>query len=480
MALTLRALVANRALGLTVLAGAGGIDREITWVHPTELPDPSEFLDGGELLLTTGLAFEHGRAADYVRGLVGARASGLGFGIGLSHDAVPPSLIEAAEAAGLPLLEVPVPTPFIAITKAVSAALAAEQYESLVRTGRAQQELTRTALRRSGPGALVRKLAQLVDAWVLLLDGTGAVREAAPASARSFAEPLRSELPRGGSRLATVAGQEVVVQPLGTRTRGYLAVGAATRLDAAAQHVVTTATALLSLAQERDRARGDTVRGLRSGLFDLLLDGRTDLALRTLRTVFGAAPALPCPVVVLVGSARARAFAVDVLESEHERTFFAEHGDVLVVLGEDPAVLTLPERVSGLHAGLSSSSVDVETAYEQARQAAEAARAADKPMVRFAEHAGSGVLGLVEPHAARAFAEELLAPLRQHDRTGRGELLASLRCWLEHNGHWDAAAARLGVHRHTLRNRITRVAELTGRDLDSPGVRAELWLALQV
>jgi purine catabolism regulator len=50
--------------------------------------------------------------------------------------------------------------------------------------------------------------------------------------------------------------------------------------------------------------------------------------------------------------------------------------------------------------------------------------------------------------------------------------------WLAAHGQWEAAAGRLGVHRHTLRKRIRRAAELLDRDLDSPGVRAELWLAL--
>jgi purine catabolism regulator len=88
-------------------------------------------------------------------------------------------------------------------------------------------------------------------------------------------------------------------------------------------------------------------------------------------------------------------------------------------------------------------------------------------------------VSLLDPAVARAFARGLLGPLREHDRTGRGDLVASLRRWLEHHGHWDTAATRLGVHRHTLRNRITKVEDLLGRDLDSPGVRAELWVALQ-
>ena len=86
----------------------------------------------------------------------------------------------------------------------------------------------------------------------------------------------------------------------------------------------------------------------------------------------------------------------------------------------------------------------------------------------------------LESRAGRAFADSLLAPLVEHDRAGRGDLVASLRAWLAHHGQWDPAAAALGVHRHTLRRRMGLVGQLLGRDLDSPTVRSELWLALEV
>ncbi|MEU6646550.1 PucR family transcriptional regulator [Saccharomonospora sp. NPDC046836] len=477
VALTLRGLVAQRSLGLRVLAGHTALDTEISWVHPTELADPTAFLDGGELLLTTGLALDEEPPVDYVGRLVSKGVAGVGFGIGLSHDTVPAGLVAAADAAGLPLLEVAVPTPFIAITRAVSSALAADRYAALVRTGRGQQELTRTALRRRGPGALVRKLAQLIDGWVLLLDGVGTVREAAPAAATALGGQVRAELDRvrSGARVVTVDGAEAVLQALGTRARGFLAVGRPSRLDAADQHIVATAAALLSLSLERDRTQGAALRGLRTGLLELLLAGRTELALGTIERVFGAAPAAPWPVVVFTGAAQARATAVDVLETEGEPVFFAELAGAVIVLGETPAVTQLPNRIPGLHAGISAPTVDTGSGYRQALRAAEAAHARRVPLVRFADHAAGGLLGLLDPQTARAFADDLLAPLR-----GRGELETSLRCWLAHNGQWDGAATRLGVHRHTLRNRMAKVSELLDRDLDSPGVRAELWLALQV
>ncbi|MFB9568324.1 PucR family transcriptional regulator ligand-binding domain-containing protein, partial [Saccharopolyspora hordei] len=145
MPLTLRDLVADPELGLAVRAGDRVLDRPVTWVHTSELTDPSPFLEGGELLLTTGLALRRADCAGLVDALTSVGAAGLGFGVGLSHREVPAELVAAAERAGLPLLEVPRPTPFIAISKAVSRTLAADEYASLRRTSRAQHELAQAA-----------------------------------------------------------------------------------------------------------------------------------------------------------------------------------------------------------------------------------------------------------------------------------------------------------------------------------------------
>ena len=55
MPLTLRDLVSTPELGLRLLAEGPDVDRPVTWVHVSELRDPTPFLSGGELLLTTGL-----------------------------------------------------------------------------------------------------------------------------------------------------------------------------------------------------------------------------------------------------------------------------------------------------------------------------------------------------------------------------------------------------------------------------------------
>ena len=86
---------------------------------------------------------------------------------------------------------------------------------------------------------------------------------------------------------------------------------------------------------------------------------------------------------------------------------------------------------------------------------------------------------MAEPDALRAFADALLAPLDTYDREQHGDLLGSLQAFLQHNARWEAAAAALYVHRHTLRYRIRKVEELTGRDLGNSFDRMEFWLALR-
>ena len=93
----------------------------------TEQEDPQRFLNGGELVLTTGHApAQRPEQRRFVRQVQRAGAVGIGFGIGLTHDAVPPALIAEANRWGLPVVEVPYETPFIAIGKLVADAQSAD------------------------------------------------------------------------------------------------------------------------------------------------------------------------------------------------------------------------------------------------------------------------------------------------------------------------------------------------------------------
>ena len=227
MPVTVASLVGTASLELTLHTRTAVVDRPVSWVHVSELADPTPFLEGGELLLTTGLALpsDDEGTRDYVRRLAGAGVVALGLGTGLSHAAVPERLVAAADAHALAVLEVPRATPFIAISRAVSAALAAEEYAAVARTSTVQQELTRAAVAPGAPATVVDRLARHLGGWALLVDAAGSPLEAAPHSARGRAgdlaaavDRLRGTRPPAGAAL-TRPGESVLLQSLGTGSR---------------------------------------------------------------------------------------------------------------------------------------------------------------------------------------------------------------------------------------------------------------------
>ncbi|MDA0637948.1 helix-turn-helix domain-containing protein, partial [Nonomuraea sp. MCN248] len=274
-------------------------------------------------------------------------------------------------------------------------------------------------------------------------------------------------------------GENVVVQPVGggSRPRGFFAVGTVRAFTPVSHTVVNAAGSLLTLAFEQGSAQLEGGRRVRDAVLRLLLTGATEEA----RGVLGPlGPGLPGEPFVVVAAGE------DSLEQLEPVAFTARHavadappsgaGTVVVALVAPDAADRAARAVSG-GAGISAP-----CAYRELRAGVEqAARAYGRGggrVLRFDELAGQGLMALVDPDAARAFAAALLAPLSAYG--SRADLVDSLRAYLESNGHWDAAAQRLGVHRHTLRYRMRRVADLLGRDLDDPGVRAELWFALEV
>lgn len=498
MPVTVADLIAQPELGLRLLSASAQVDQPLSWVHVSELDDPTPFLEGGELLLTTGLALHPGEAADqYVRRLTRAGVAALGFGIGVGQDVVPTALVVAAEDAGLPLLEVPHGTPFIAISRGVSAALAADEYAAVARAATTQQELTRAALASGAPAAVLHRLARSVGGWALLLDALGAPLEAAPRAAARRAPALQSELNRlrvmraPASAALSDPEQTVLVQSLGTgaRTRGFLAVGRTGPLPPADRHVVNAAALLLTLRMEQSRALDSATAALRAALLRLLLAGEERTVAAVAHELGQQLPAEPLHVIAVLGSEEQRAAAVDVAADaaahEHAPLFSAELDGALIVLvsaeGPLPARLgVLAARVRGAAIGSSRQEgwARLADGVRQAQQAAEYGRGREGGIVGFTELAVPGLAGLLDPTATRGFADALLAPLIAADRAGAGDLVRSVRVWLAHHGQWEPAAAQLGVHRHTLRKRVHRAADLLGRDLDSPGVRAEVWIAL--
>jgi purine catabolism regulator len=151
-------LAAVRRADPHVLAGAGHLDRRVRWVHVSEVADIAHLLEGGELILTTGIALPDSRAAlaHYIEDLSAAGVSGLAVELGRRYrDALPADLVAAAERSGLPLIELRRETPFVATTQAVHTLILDVRMQELIASDEAHRAFTQLSISGQGPQQVV-------------------------------------------------------------------------------------------------------------------------------------------------------------------------------------------------------------------------------------------------------------------------------------------------------------------------------------
>jgi purine catabolism regulator len=505
VALTVGDILNVPGLALRLVAGEAGVGRPVRWVHISELEDPTPWLKGGEILLSTGggIGGTPAKQRAYLQRLADAHLAGLGFGLGFGHDKVPRALASAADRIGFPLFEVPYPVPFIAITEAVFTRLLSEQYDMLQRAVDAEHVLTRAVMEGGGTEGIAASLAGVTRGWVLLLDLHGMPLAATSAAARQRAarvwDELRTSRPEGTGFSLTLVdhGHSVWIQPVGPqgRVEAFLAVGTSEPLSPVDRIVAGHALSLFAIELAKSRAVAEAERRLQGDFFGALAAGTLppgEAARGLARFGFPRDGRLTVLALETSGDPGALAYAAEDHLSRAGGPYLVSNGDgevdVLLPADAPPDVRALRAAVAerfgseDVRIGAGGAALPSETprSLREARYALEVCRLEGWDAAGF-EDLGTYrlLLTMADPDALRAFADSMLAPLDAYDREHGGELHASLRAFLQHNARWEAAAAELYVHRHTLRYRMRKVEELTGRDLASSFDRMEFWLALR-
>jgi purine catabolism regulator len=509
--LTVQSLVEE--MGLELVSGDEAAGTPVRWVHITELPDPTPWLSGGELILTTGLQLaEEADQRAFVRRLVEHHLAGLGFATGLNHDALPEPMVDEARKAGFPLFEVPYRMPFIAITEKAFTRLVNEQYEVLQRSLAAQKRLERLVLEERGLAEIVRALATTIGGSVLVLDARGEVTAGAafrrefPAAALAAVQTTVVE--RSGDPGATafspdhpeVAGRAhalpVALHSRGGPTAWLVAARDAGGLGDFERLILQQAATVVALELMRQRTMRDTERRLARDILAEAVEGRLDPGDLSARLrPFG-----------LDGEAAALVFALDEprqAEADLDRALADDGIGALVATRDnllcavvdcsrhEPVELArdlrsrLLERHGGVRAAASRPAPveAIRRSFHEARCALEAAAIANGSAPEVASYRDLGafnlLLSLQDEDALRLYCDSVLGPLEEGEGEYGEELVRSLEAFIEQNGQWERAARQLYCHRHTLRYRIRRIEQLTGRDLGNARDRIEFWLALR-
>jgi purine catabolism regulator len=500
-------------LGLKVCAGVNGAgEREIRWVHITELLDPTPWLSGGELLLTTGIRV--GTADEqrkFIRLLVDAGVAGLGFGTGFDHAKVPKALRAEAEAKDFPVFEVPYEMPFIAITEAAFSRLVNEQYDVLSRGIAINERLERLVLQGGGLDEIAREIAAAIGGSSVVLDSRSEVLASGGRrlpeylldAIRSEVQPRRTAAAPFVPNRSDLRGRALAhpVSPRAGAAEAWLVVVRRSgELGDFERLCVQQAAIVVALELMRDRVARETERRLSGEVLAATLSGR--LApddIRDRLAPFGIGERAVVMAFELGDAAAAEPTLAEHLSSQNRAALVAPHAagrrELLcaVVDGakDDPLDLAsqarvVLESVHGPTRAATSRSMPTERvrhSFHEARCALEATGFADGAAPEVASHRDLGaftlLLSVQDAEALRLYCESVLGPIEDSDERYAGELLRSLEAYIDRNGHWERAAGDCYCHRHTLRYRIKRIEELTGRDLSRANDRVELWLALR-
>jgi purine catabolism regulator len=506
--------------GLELAAGAASAERPIRWVHISELEDPTQWLSGGEILLTTGIPLTSpARQRRYVSKLAEHGVAGLGFGTGLTHKRLPKAVIGEAEERGLPLFEVPYEMPFIAITEHAFRRLVSEEYDVLERGTQVHERLERQVIEGRGLEEILASIAAAIGGTAIVLDGSGREVARRPVKAApngglgaAAVRALGAEVAeRGGSSHvpfvpahAQLSERALAVPVPGRRGGVPLAwltvVSDRPPLGEFERLCARQAAVVVGLEMMQERVVRETERRLAGDLLSEALGGRLDTEeLRGRLRPFGIGAEASVLVFELEDPTAAEGALEGALTERGTAALVATSAAAgrpllcAVVDGGagEPVELagtvrsTLERGHGPVRAAVSRAAPvgSLRRAFHEARCALEATSLADGDAPEVASHRDLGaftlLLALQDDEALRLYSDDLLEPIERTEGEYGGELLRSLEAFIEHNGNWERAARQLYCHRHTLRYRIRKIEELTGRNLTRATDRIELWLALR-
>ncbi|AXE83667.1 Purine catabolism regulatory protein [Streptomyces sp. Go-475] len=500
-----------------VLAGESRLDRAVRWVHVTELLNPADFLEGGELVLTTGMPYpeDASRLRGYVDQLADVGAAGLIVELGHRYRKVPDELVAACRAREVPLIELARGVRFIDVTQTVHA-LILDAQGALLRRGRDIQDIfTALTLRGATPEELVHTTAELTGAPVVLEDLNHRVlmcellgRPYEPVvsawSRRSRAAPtLEKVAPSGpeGWLIATVQdhhgpwGRLVLLdsrlnaepdpENVLVLERAAVALTMARLAGPAWWERRAHRSVLRDLCEQRFRSPADAraraealglpafghrlfavvIRHTETGTEGEHLDERIAKALTQTGVRALVGETAPGRIGVLLALAQASAW-----QPVAERIGRLSREE----LGPD-AVVAVGPGVTDL-SGIARS-------WQEAEQTADTITPASPERWFYvpADVELPELLGVLRQDTRlQRFAERQLTRLVDHDDRNGGDLLPALRAYLTAAGNKSVAAKRAGMSRQAFYQRLHTIERLLGCDLESGLQRTSLHVAVLV
>jgi PucR family transcriptional regulator, purine catabolism regulatory protein len=511
---TLRQFINDSDLRIHLAADCGDLDADIRWTHVTELPDPRPYLGRGELVVTNGLWLAECSAAEFAGRLGESGAVGLLFGLRHSVADVPPDLVTACEGTRLPLLVLPADVPFTAVSQKIAESQAAARSARLVESIERRDALIAAASHGGGLRHLLTVLSTSRNTPIALANRYGKIVESVFPRLNAADTARMSRAAREGRPDSEIGLSDgTVVSLLKVSRRGEpeftLLYGRPfSEIKGIEREEINQLISFISIDLSRQRAVSTMRHQFANEVVDMALAGphRADELASRLRS-FNIDP--DTDIGVLAVAHRGRRTADGTRVSACVRDFFLARGVpaiapvvereniAIVGLGGSGADFTdlATSLMSRLRAELRTRDVAVGVARPapnhlalrmsllQAREACRSAcagRLGDDVSVFTSSQSHQLLIRMLDDNTRREFSHSVLGPIIDHDRDNHTDLVRSLRIFFANDGRLSRAASKMHVHVNTLRNRLERIQELVGRDINKTEDRMDLFLALQM
>ncbi|MGH3273173.1 MAG: PucR family transcriptional regulator [Streptosporangiaceae bacterium] len=477
-------LLRSPALQLRLLCGAGGLDRAVSWAHVSELEDPTPWLLGAEVIMSTGMAIPRSATGqrEYLERLDDAGVAALALSEGLHVPPLRRAFFDTAQERDMPVLEVPLPVPFVTVVQEVAAALQADVRQRLGAQLRVFGALRWMTAEELAPDQVFARLEQLSGYQLF-----ACTPQRQPLLPGVSAPPDSITLPASGSAPPSIPGGFALPVPAPGGPAGYLIAlersGAAPADLAVVQHIATVAALHVTMARHvREtlrRERAETLAELLRGVVDAATARR-----RLERHGFDlGVPVLLAAIRTPAGQRVDDEIVVRALdEASIEHLLLGQELGHYVLGPDDSALRAALASIDGGACGLSqpfAAGDPLDVPRREALWAVERAIDVGAPLVAYEDGAPAERWLPGDAGSLRALVTHVLGPALDYDAQRDGsELIRTVRTWLERDRRSEETARALHVHPNTLAYRLRRFGELTHRDLSTTADIAEVWLAL--
>lgn len=446
--------------------------RPVTWVHSSEIYEIAPLLEGGEVLLTTGLGLvgcDDDELARYAAGIAERGAAALVLELGRTFVRAPEALVTASAGSGMALIVLHAVVPFVRIARIANEAILDHEVEGLRRAATVTASLNASLRHRRGIVAMVDDLADVTGTELHLVDADGKVRAGVPDLA---APTLHLDVEVAGGRwgrlVATDTGDTHLARALAAGVEalqlGLADVGGGQRRDAAAD-------LLLDLIQGPGGDLEEVAR--RAAAVGVPAEQPVTALLFVL-----AQASVPDAAVSAVQHALRSQVRIDLIAANDDGVVAvadaAAAGRDLArhLLGQvDAALAPIGGRVRHLVVGTAVPRLDqLATSFGAARLASVTARrlGTDHRVILPVDVALERLLLSSDDATLERFVTRALGPLLQHDATRRTPLLPTLLAYLESGRSKAATADRLEVRRQTVHERLARIWQMLDLATDDP------------